>query len=98
MDGLLATRSDLVDPMGAAVIAAAHLDLCHDSRTFARIFGVAHALVIRAVTTLSDEAGLLEVEHRSERSQRIRYRLTSRGQALAAPVAAWASARPATEA
>ncbi|MCJ2129061.1 hypothetical protein [Methylobacterium sp. E-045] len=60
----------------AGLLAGLHLKLAADSRSFARVFGVEHALVLRAVETLSGEAELLAVIERNQRTQRTRYEAT----------------------
>mgnify|MGYP001791751061 CR=1 FL=1 len=79
---LLAENPDTLDALGAGVLAASYLGLVSDTKTFARELGVGHALIIRAVTTLSSELGLVAVERHSERSQKMHYRLTESGRAL----------------
>lgn len=59
-------------PMEAGVLAALALGLPGDSRAFARTFGVEHALVLRALTSL-DEAGRITITERDTRTQRTRY-------------------------
>lgn len=71
-------------PLAAGMLSAAHLGIARDSSSFARLFGLAHALVLREVALLSDEGALIEVEDRGERSQRLFYRLTPRAEALLA--------------
>ena len=66
----------------AGVLAALHLDLAQDSRSFAKIFGVEHALVLRAVETLVGEAAFLTVIERAPRTQRTRYAVTETGRAI----------------
>jgi phage regulator Rha-like protein len=66
----------------AGVLAALHLDLAQDSRSFAKIFGVEHALVLRAVETLVGEAAFLTVIERVPRTQRTRYAVTETGRAV----------------
>jgi hypothetical protein len=68
----------------AGVLAALHLDLAHDSRSFARVFGIEHALVLRAVETLASEAGLLTLRERNARTQRTRYGVSPAGDAVLA--------------
>lgn len=68
----------------AGILAALHLALAADSRSFARIFGVEHALVLRGVEILSGEAGLLAVTARNPRTQRSRYEPTEAGRAVLA--------------
>lgn len=84
VEKLLATHSDTLDPIGATILAAADMGLVRDTRTFARDLGVAHALVIRSVTMLTSELGLLDVDRYNEKSQQVRYRLSDKGRALIA--------------
>lgn len=57
----------------AAVVAADGLDIAHDSRSFARIFGVAHALVLREISALDETGILLKVTRREPRTMRTHY-------------------------
>ncbi|WBU61592.1 hypothetical protein [Paracoccus albus] len=79
-DTAVASGTVFLTPMGPLILAAAGLELALDSRSFARRFGVAHALVIRECTSLSDDLGLIKTECRGGRSQRLFYRLTSAGE------------------
>ena len=63
-------------PLGAGILAAAHLGIAADSRSFAKALGIAHALVLREVDGLSEEAGWLTVTKRHPRTQRTFYALT----------------------
>ncbi|GBU19552.1 MULTISPECIES: hypothetical protein [unclassified Methylobacterium] len=69
---LVAALDGGLAPLEAGLLAALHLGLAADSRSFARVFGVAHALVLRAVETLAGEE-LLAVTERDPRTQRTRY-------------------------
>lgn len=73
-----------IDPVAAAILAAAHLDICHDSRQFSRLFDIAHALVIRECNTLADELALLTIDNLNTRTQSLRYSLTVDAQVLIA--------------
>ncbi|TXM78923.1 hypothetical protein FV218_02135 [Methylobacterium sp. WL69] len=66
----------------AGVLAALHLNLAADTRSFSRVFGVEHALVLRAVEILVGEAALLTVIERAARTQRTRYAVTETGRAV----------------
>lgn len=57
----------------AAVIAADEMDIAHDGRIFARIFGVAHALVLRQVNALDEAGALLRITKREPRTMRTHY-------------------------
>ncbi len=70
-------------PVGAGLLAALHLGVCSDSRSFARILDIAHALVLREVTGLTSR-GLLTVISRNERTQRTALALTEDGQRILA--------------
>ncbi|MFC6050785.1 hypothetical protein ACFPYM_23380, partial [Methylobacterium hispanicum] len=54
----LQTRRPDLSRLEAGLLAAPHLGLSPDTRSFARIFDVAHAHVLRALSRL-DEAGLV---------------------------------------
>ncbi len=71
LERVAAAHPDLA-PMEAGVLAALALGLPGDSRAFARTFGVEHALVLRALTSL-DEAGRITIIERNTRTQRTRY-------------------------
>ena len=62
--------------MGGGIIAAITLDIAHDSRSFARTFGIEHALVLREVQILED-MDRLQVTRRDERTQRCSYQLAA---------------------
>ncbi len=63
-----------VSTLGAGILAAISLDIAHDSRAFARAFGIEHALVLREMRTLV-ELDRLIVTRRDERTQRCSYEL-----------------------
>lgn len=58
-----------VSPLGAGILVAIHLDVANDSRTFARLFGIAHALVLREITGLI-EMEFISIRTRDARTQR----------------------------
>lgn len=69
-------------PLGAAILIAPHIGVASDSRTFARLIDVEHALVLRELTALAEGATLLRIVDRNERTQRTQYQLTAGGAAL----------------
>lgn len=71
--------------IGASVLLALHFGICGDTRTFSRIFGIEHALVLRATTELS-EAHLLTLLDRNPRTQRTTVALTDASTALLARI------------
>nr|WP_204262673.1 hypothetical protein [Methylobacterium sp. BTF04] len=77
-DSVVALQPDL-STLEAGILAALHLRLAADSRSFARIFGVEHALVLRGVETLVGDVGLISVTTRNERTQRTHYAATETG-------------------
>lgn len=79
---LVATAVPDLSPLGAGIIAAAHLGIAKDSRSFARKLDLAHALVLRECTQLEGEAGFIFLDDRSHRSQRVFYDLTEAARAL----------------
>lgn len=66
-------------PLGAAILVAVEMGIARDSRSFARIFGVAHALVLREGAVLAHDLGLIDP---SGDGPRRAYSLTQKGQGL----------------
>jgi len=67
---------------GAAILVAIHQDIATDSRSIANRLGLAHALVLREITSLSPS--FLRVTKRDARTQRSFLEATGEGRALAA--------------
>lgn len=70
--------------LAAGIMAAEHLGIADDSRSFARIFDIAHALALRALTELSARHGLVAITARDPRSQRLTFTLSEKGAAFLA--------------
>ena len=85
-DTIAALRPEL-SLLEAGILAGLHLGLAGDSRRFARVFGIEHALVLRAVEGLAGEA-LLGVTARDGRTQRTRYAPSPAGRGVLAVLAA----------
>ncbi|KAB2685477.1 MULTISPECIES: hypothetical protein [Brucella/Ochrobactrum group] len=81
VDALL-TASRSLSGLGAGIIAALALDIASDSRTFARMLSVAHALVLREISVLGQDHGYVRIRQRDPRTQRTRYELNAAGQRL----------------
>ncbi|MEM8570092.1 MAG: hypothetical protein AAGG56_04190 [Pseudomonadota bacterium] len=81
-ENALAARQDFLSPMGPMILASAAMGIARDSRSFARFFEVAHALVIRECVYMSEEQGLLKTEDRGDLSQRLFFDLTETGWSL----------------
>lgn len=60
-------------PVQAGILVAADQKIALDSRTFARIFGVAHAIVLRELNALLQSTDLLTVTKRDARTLRTHY-------------------------
>lgn len=84
VDVLAANPTRSLNPLGAAILAAAALDICHNSRAFARRFDVAHSLVLRELSLLSEDEAVLDLVDRDDRTLRATYRLNSLGNEIAA--------------
>ena len=86
----LVGRAPELSPLDAGLLAALRMGVAGDTRAFARVFGVPHALVLRATSELADEFGLVAVTGRDPRTQRTRLELTDAGARLleGAPLAA----------
>ena len=78
----LVARMPQLSLLAAGILVAADLGLAQDSRSFARKMGLAHALVLRECVTLAEELGLIDLEERNDRSQRIFYRVSVQGQVI----------------
>lgn len=78
--------------LGAGVLVALHHGIAGDSRSFARIFGVEHALVLREITALASEVAVITVVERNTKTNRTRYALAPRGEDLISRVFAQPSA------
>jgi hypothetical protein len=62
-------------PLQAAIVTAAELGIASDSRSFSRLFGVAHALALRELGALSDLGDVLHILKRDPRTLRTHYAL-----------------------
>jgi hypothetical protein len=100
-DQVLARVAELcaADPalseIGAALLVALDLGIARDTRTFSRVFGIAHALVLREVSLMSgDDGAFLEVLARNERTQRTELALTEKGHALLLRTRPWLKSPP----
>lgn len=81
VDTLMTTSRSLTG-LGAGIVAAAALEIASDSRTFSRLLGVAHALVLREISALGQDHGFIKIRQRDPRTQRTRYELSAAGQRL----------------
>jgi hypothetical protein len=74
--GLVALVSEVdgrLTPIQASLITAALLGAARDSRTFARLLGLPHALVLRELNALAESGDVLRIVSRDERTLRTRY-------------------------
>lgn len=62
----------MLSPLGAGILAGLALHVAQDSRSFARLLGIEHALVLREVEQLA-AAGRLIVTKRDPRTSRTAY-------------------------
>lgn len=83
VEAICAADSSLT-PVGSALLAAHHLGIAKDSRTFSRNLGIAHALVLREISAIVGENGFVLIVGRNERTHRIEFALTDKGRQLAA--------------
>ncbi|ARO34126.1 hypothetical protein HJB79_25400 [Rhizobium lentis] len=59
----------------AGLLVAAELGIASDSRSFARMLGIAHALVLRDLSALAERDDMLQVVKRDPKTMRVHYRL-----------------------
>ncbi|MBX4891455.1 hypothetical protein [Rhizobium bangladeshense] len=79
--GLVASAQDRdseLTSIQAGLLVAAELGIAFDSRTFARMLGIAHALVLRELSALTVRDDKLEIVRRDPRTMRVHYRLAAR--------------------
>lgn len=83
VEALLQQESATMSPLAAAIVVAVDMGIA-DSRSFARVFGVEHALVLREVADLSGADGFLTVKARQPKTLRTALGLSARGELLLA--------------
>ena len=71
-----------LSPLVAGIVAALSQRIATDSRSFAKLFGIAHALVLREINQLVGPDAPIEITRREARTQRTRLKLTVKGEAL----------------
>jgi hypothetical protein len=80
----LAAEDPQLTPVQAALLVAADLGIARDSRTFARILGLPHAVVLREMAVLAERSDLLRIGKRDARTLRTHYTLGADAQRYAA--------------
>ena len=70
-----------LSPLDGVILAAVALDIADDTRSFARLFEVEHALVIRAAHDLTGDGRWLDVVERQARTQRTKVASSEAGRA-----------------
>jgi hypothetical protein len=78
------TRDTTLSPLAAGIVVAISKGIANDSRTFARLFGIAHALVLREINLLCGPEAPIEIIRRDARTQRTHLKLTVKGDRLTA--------------
>lgn len=79
----IAEKDRKLSSLAAGIVASLHLGIAGDSRSFARIFGIEHALVLRAINELDGLEPQVEITRRDARTQRTFLQLTPSGIRLA---------------
>jgi hypothetical protein len=86
----LTQRADeRISAIGAAILVGLRFELAGDSRSFAKLFDIEHALALRELVSLSDVLHLVEVERRDERTQRTFMGLTALGRQTVDTAIGW---------
>ncbi|MGO7332248.1 hypothetical protein [Rhizobium leguminosarum] len=68
-------RDNELTSIQASLLVAAELGIARDTRTFARMLGIAHSLVLREVNALAEREGVLQIVKRDTRTMRVHYTL-----------------------
>lgn len=72
-------KDPALTPIQAAIIVAADLNIAKDSRSFAKVLGIEHALALRELNALADRE-VVSVLKRDPRTLRTFYQLAETGQ------------------
>ena len=94
VEALLTGREQQITPLTAGMVVAIDLGIA-DSRSFSRLLGVEHALVLREIADQSGPDGLIVVTARNEKTLRTSLALSARGSLLVRVIprrSAWRSA------
>ncbi len=75
-------RDGSLSRLAAGIVAALSMGIASDSRSFARIFGIAHALVLREISVMEQASDVLTILSRDPRTQRTRLSLSENGAAF----------------
>ena len=78
----LCTEIPWLSAIGASILLALEFEIARDTRTFARVFGIAHALVLRELNALAEEHGAVTILDRDPRTQRTTYELADDARSL----------------
>ena len=78
----LVQQSMHLSRLQAALLIARALAIASDSRTFAKLFGVEHALVLRELNLLTAGDGLLVITKKDPRLLRSHFDLTTSAQTM----------------
>jgi len=81
VDALLEGNAAPISPLGAGILVAIDMGIA-DSRSFSRLLGVEHALVLREIADLSGPDGLITITGRHAKSLRTSLALSDRGTLL----------------
>lgn len=78
VDALLDAGTHQLSPLGAGILVAIDMGIA-DSRSFSRVIGVEHALVLREIANLSGPDGFVTITGRHEKTMRTSLALSARG-------------------
>ncbi len=81
VEALLSANSLQISPLAAGIIVAIEMGIA-DSRSFARLLGVEHALVLREIANLAGPDGVIVVTGRHAKTLRTSMALSARGEQL----------------
>ncbi len=82
----LRAQDPALSPIMAGIVAAVFQGIADDSRSFSKLFGIAHALVLREINLLSGPDAPIEITDRDARTQRTHIKLTVKGEELCSRV------------
>jgi hypothetical protein len=81
VEAVLEGEAPRISPLGAGIVVAIDMGIT-DSRSFSRLLGVEHALVLREIAGLSGPDGFVTVTGRHPKTLRTALALSDRGRAV----------------
>lgn len=73
----LTAQDPRLTPLQAGIVTASRMGIANDTRTFARLLGVEHALALRELNQLATLGDYIRITQRDPRTMRTHYTLSA---------------------